>query len=153
MQLHEVLDSGLLLEMAYTQKKAERVVTALEKPINDHLLKLWTIPNSGNRDVWKNDLVNWIEEVAEIVLRPTNTRPPHTFYYKLLFYEPFGGGAEISNILRRLRRLHCTDFPMQIDVMPETLVKRLRTFHRDLSSLCAVKLMREDQIRTFLDDH
>ena len=111
MQLHELLDSGVLLEMAYTQKKAERVITGLEKPINDHLLKLWTTSDSFDHRAWTDNLVNWIDEIGEIVLRPTNARPPHIFYYKLLFFEPFGGGAEIPNLLRRLRRLQREGIP------------------------------------------
>src|SRR3984885_1445812 len=153
MQLHDLLDSGVLLEMAYTQKKAERVITALEKPINDHLLKLWTASGAGDREGWIDNLVNWIDEIGEIVLRPTNARPPHIFYYKLLFFEPFGGGAEIPNILRRLRRLHRHGFPVQIDTTPDALLRRLQAFHRDLSGLCASKIMREEQIRRFLDEH
>jgi hypothetical protein len=89
----DLLDSGILLEMAYTQKKAERVITGLEKPVNDHLLKLWTISDSFDRGLWIDNLVNWIDEIGEIVLRPHGARPPHIFYYKLLFFEPFGGGA------------------------------------------------------------
>jgi hypothetical protein len=153
MQLHDLLDSGVLLEMAYTQKKAERVITALEKPINDHLLKLWTVSGSGDREGWIDNIVNWIDEIGEIVLRPTNARPPHIFYYKLLFFEPFGGGAGIPNLLRRLRRLHREGCSVQIDIAPDALLTRLQAFHRDLSSLCACKLMREDQIRAFLADH
>jgi hypothetical protein len=153
MELHDLVASDVLPEMAYTQKKAERVLTALEKPINDTLLKLWTMPRSMDREVWIGDLVNWIDEIAEIVLRPTNTRPPHIFYYRLLFFEPFGGGAEIPNILRRLRRLHRHGFPVQIDITPDALLRRLQAFHRDLSGLCASKIMREEQIRRFLDEH
>jgi hypothetical protein len=153
MGLHDLVASDVLPEMAYTQKKAERVLTALEKPINDNLLKLWTMPNAAERETWISDLVNWIDEIAEIVLRPANTRPPHTFYYKLLFSEPFGGGAEIPNILRRLRRLHRHGFPVQVDIAPDALLKRLQAFHRDLSGLCASKTVREDQIRWFLDNH
>ena len=153
MQLHDLLASEVLPEMAYTQKKAERILTLLEKPINDSLLKLWTVPNSSDREIWIGELVNWIDEIAEIVLRPANTRPPHIFYYRLLFFEPFGGGAEITNILRRLRRLHRLGFPVQVDVRPDDLLKRLRAFHRDLSSICSSKIMHEDQIRRFLDEH
>jgi hypothetical protein len=153
MQLHDLIDSDLLLEMAYTQKKAERVITGLEKSINDNLLKLWTIPDSFDRRVWINELVNWIDEIGEIVLRPNNSRPPHVFYYKLLFFEPFGGGSGIPNILRRLRRLHREGFPAQVDVAADPLLDRLQRFHRDLSGLCASRLMQEDQIRTFLEDH
>lgn len=152
-QLYDLFASDVLLEMAYTQKKAERIITNLEKPINDCLLKVWTIPASVERKHWKSDIIEWIDEIGEIVLRPNNMRPPHIFYYKLLFFEPFGGGAEIPNMLRRLRRLHRRGFAAQTDVNPDALVKRLRAFHRDLSSLYAVKLMREDQLRAFLDEH
>jgi hypothetical protein len=151
MDLHDLVASDVLPEMAYTQKKAERILTALEKPMNDHLLRLWT--GSVDRELWIRDLVNWIDEIAEIVLRPTNTRPPHIFYYKLLFFEPFGGGAGIPNILRRLRRLHRQGFPVQINVAPDALLNRLQGFHRDLSGLCASRSMGEDQIRRFLNEH
>jgi hypothetical protein len=153
MKLQDLLASDVLLEMAYTQKKAERVITSLEKPINDHLLGLWTNPEAPEREVWLADLFNWVEEIAEIVLRPTYTRPSHTFYYKLLFFEPFGGGAEIPNILRRLRRLDRRGCKVQVDIAPEDLLKRLRAFHRDLASLCTSKLLLESQIRTFLENH
>jgi hypothetical protein len=152
MHLHNLLESDAMLEMAYTQKKAERIITALEQPINDGLLKLWTIPASPLRASWIDDLTNWIDEISEIVLRPTNTRPRHIFYYKLLFFEPFGGGAEVPNLVRRLRRLHRLGFPVD-DATPESLVRRLQTFHRDLSGLCAARFMPEGQIRAFLDEH
>jgi hypothetical protein len=153
MQLRDLLASDVLLEMAYTQKKAERVITALEKPINDTLLKLWTQPGSQHRDAWIEDLVNWIDEISEIVLRPMNARPPHIFYYKILFFEPFGAGAEKPNLLRRLRRIQRQGFPLEINVAPDHLAKRLQAFHRDLASLCAAKTMRESQIRSFLAEH
>jgi hypothetical protein len=153
MRLHDLLGSDVLPEMAYSQKKAERILTALEKPINDHLLRLWTNPNALEREVWLSDLVNWIDEIAEIVLRPYNSRPPHVFYYKFLFFEPFGGGAEITNVMRRLRRLHLRGFSAQVDFTPDQLLARLRAFHRDLSTLCASKIMREEQIRKFVEDH
>ncbi|WP_428539500.1 hypothetical protein [Rhodopila sp.] len=153
MELHDLIASDVLLEMAYTQKKAERIITALEKPINDHLLRLWTMPAGADRELWIRELINWIDEIAEIVLRPANTRPPHIFYYKLLFFEPFGGGAGRSNILRRLRRQHRQGCPVQIDVTPEALLDRLQGFHRDLSGLCAEKTIGEEQIRRFLDEH
>jgi hypothetical protein len=153
MQLLNLLDSDVLREMAYTQKKAERVITSLERPINDNLLKLWTSSEYQRHKPWIEDLVDSIDEVSEIVLRPTNARPPHIFYYKLLFFEPFGGGSAVPNILRRLRRLHRHGCPIQVDATPEELVQRLQAFHRDLASLCASKTMGDRQIRTFLDEH
>jgi hypothetical protein len=153
MRLRDLLDSGVSLEMAYTQKKAERVITALEKPINDHLLKLWTNSESVECEIWTGNLINWIDEIGEIVFRPNNDRPSHTFYYKLLFFEPFGGGAGISNVLRRLRRLDRDGFPVEMNIVPYTLLTRLQAFHRDLSGLYASRIMGDCQIRAFLEDH
>ena len=59
----------------------------------------------------------------------------------------------MPNMLRRLRRLHREGFPVRLDIAPDALLLRLQAFHRDLSSLCACKLMRDDQIRTFVEDH
>jgi hypothetical protein len=153
MQLLNLLGSDVLREMAYTQKKAERVITGLERPINDNILKLWTTARHQHHGPWIEDLVDLIDEVSEIVLRPTNARPPHIFYYKLLFFEPFGGGSAVPNILRRLRRLHRHGCPIQVDATPEELVQRLQAFHRDFASLCASRTLGEHQIRTFLDEH
>jgi hypothetical protein len=86
-------------------------------------------------------------------LRPNNSRPPHVFYYKLLFFEPFGGGAGIPNLLRRLRRLYREGLPVRIDIAPDALLTRIQAFHRDLSSECARAMMRDHQIRMFLEDH
>ena len=54
-------------------------------------------------------------------------------------------------MLRRLRRLRREGFSVQINSAPDSLLLRLQGFHRDLSSLCAAGLMREDQIRAFLE--
>ncbi len=47
--------------MAYARKKAEAIVTGLEFPLNNHLLKLATVPS---RDVphWKNEAVAWLAQ-------------------------------------------------------------------------------------------
>jgi hypothetical protein len=152
-QLSDLLGSDAMREMAYTQKTAERVITALERPLNDTLLKMWTNPHAQDYPAWVDDLINWIDEISEIVLRPANTRPRHIFYYKLLFFEPFGGGAAVPNMLRRLRRLQRKGFTLQSDVAPDVLVAHLQAFHRDLSSLCASNTLRDDQIRTFVLEH
>jgi hypothetical protein len=152
-QLGDLAESDAVRGMAYTQKTAERVITAIERPLNDTLLKMWMNSHAEEYPSWVDDIVNWIDEISEIVLRPANTRPRHIFYYKLLFFEPFGGGAAMPNMLRRLRRLHRKGFTVQTDVAPEALVERLQAFHRELSSHCASHVMREEQIRTFVGEH
>ena len=107
MLLSEIMRQPVL-EMAYRKKKAEAVITGLEKPINTHLLKLLAVPGGKMRDDnvahWKGELANWLDEVAEIRLKPDN-RPGHPgFYFGILFDEPFGG-SEVAGVASRLKRL------------------------------------------------
>ena len=50
-RIGEILTRTPLQEMSYSRKKAESVITGLEKPINDHLLKLLVVA-SGEREHW-----------------------------------------------------------------------------------------------------
>jgi len=43
MRIGELLTRTPLEEMSYSRKKAEAVITGLEKPVNDHLLKLLVV--------------------------------------------------------------------------------------------------------------
>jgi hypothetical protein len=134
MRIHEILSSEPLLEMSYSRKKAEAVVTGLEKPINDHLLKLLVI---GGDQVghWTKELLEWLDEVAEIRLKPDNKPGPAFFYYRVLFEEPFGGTG-ITNIARRIRRLERQGYTIQ-DTDLDVVLQRLRGFHRTFSEACA----------------
>ena len=136
MLLTEILDKAPLLEMAYTKKKAEIMITGLEKPINDHLLKIWTMPDDANLDHWKMEVTLWLDEIGDIVLKPSNRRPRADFYFRILFDEPFGG-AEVPNVTSRLKRLRLQGSEFTADVSPEGLAKRLRGFHAAFSKSVA----------------
>lgn len=151
MRLTEVLATAPLLEMAYTQKKAESVVTGLEKPINDHLLKLWTMPGSEHQVHWLAELTIWIDEVAEIVLKPHNRRPSAAFYYRILFDEPFGG-VELPNLTARLRRLQRQGYVLTTHASPARLLDRLRQFHTDFSQQAARAPVDDATLRALLGD-
>jgi len=150
MRLHEILAvSEPLLEMVYSQKKADSIITGLEKPINDHLLKLWTMPDSEYRDHWLMELVNWLEEIGEIILKPDNRRPKAEFYYRILFDEPFGG-AEVPNITSRLRRLQRQGYTLTTNLSPTDLLNQLRQFHAEFSRQCAKAQVSEAELKTML---
>lgn len=136
MKLADILIRDPVLEMAYTQKRAETIITDLEKPVNDHLLKIWTVPESVQRDHWLTELVNWIDEISEIILKPSNRRPSADFYYRILFDEPFGG-AELANLMSRLRRLKRQGHALTTSASPEDLLDRLRTFHEKFARQAA----------------
>jgi hypothetical protein len=150
MRLDEVLAGETLLEMAYTQKKAESIITGLEKPINDHLLKLWTMPGSEHTSHWLTELANWIDEVSEIILKPTNRRPAAEFYYRILFDEPFGG-AEVPNITSRLRRIQRQGYTLTTNASPADLLARLQQFHREFARLATQAPVSEETLRGLLE--
>jgi hypothetical protein len=135
--------------MAYTHKKAESVVTGLEKPVNDHLLKLWTMPGSEHRDHWLIELANWIDEIGEIILTPNNRRPTSKFYYRILFDEPFGG-AELPNTISRLRRLQRQGYTLTTNASPAELLDRLRRFHIEFAQQMTKAPVSEVELRNLL---
>lgn len=149
MRLNDILTAEPLLEMAYSQKKAESVITGLEKPINDHLLKLWTMPDCADVPHWLVEVLNWIDEVGDIILKPDNRRPTAKFYYRILFDEPFGG-AETRNITSRLRRLQRQGYRFSTNASPPELAERLRAFHAAFAQQSAKAPMTEDQIKALL---
>jgi hypothetical protein len=137
--------------MAYTQKKAESVITGLEKPVNDHLLRLWAMPGSDHRDHWLSELANWIDEIGEIILKPNNRRPASEFYYRILFDEPFGG-AELPNITSRLKRLQRQGYTLTTNASPTELLDRLQRFHAEFAQQAAKAPVSEAELRHLLGD-
>ena len=134
MRVHEIFSAGPLLEMSYSRKKAEAVITGLEKPINDHLLKLLVVENGHDRDHWTTELLDWFDEVAEIRLKPDHKAAPVSFYYRILFDEPFGGSG-VANVARRIRRLERQGYKLT-DADLNGVLQRLRQFHKTFAEAC-----------------
>ncbi len=152
MKLTEILAAQALLETAYSQNSqnnAELIVTGLEKSINNHLLMLWTMPDSVDASHWLTEVLNWLDEVNEIMLKPDNRRPAAAFYFRILFDEPFGG-AEVQNLTSRLRRLQRQSYKFTTNASPEDLVRRLRDFHTAFSTQCAAASVTEDQLKALI---
>ena len=134
MRVHEILSTEPLPVMSYSRKKAESVITGLEKPINDHLLKLLVVEDGQNPEHWTQELLEWLDEVAEIRLKPDNKAGPASFYYRILFDEPFGGTG-VVNIARRIRRLERQGYKMR-DADLNVVLQRLRRFQKQFSEAC-----------------
>jgi hypothetical protein len=133
MHLDEITRPPSSLGMAYSKRKAEQIVTGLEDPINQHLLKLLAF-EGGPRDHWIAELDAWCSRIGGIVWTRTNRPFDRGFYRRILFDEPAGGveernvGGLVDLIARRsdgpLRR-NAKDVP--------TLVRELRSFHDRLA--------------------
>jgi hypothetical protein len=90
-----------LQEMSSSGKKAQAVINGPEKPVNDHLPKLF-VAGSADREHWIAELLEWINEMTEIRLKPDHRSK--SFCFRIMFDEPFRG-AEPENIARRVRRI------------------------------------------------
>jgi hypothetical protein len=94
-------------EMSFRRKKAEQVVTGLERQINYHLLKLLAFDAAPEtREHWRTELDEWLSQVAVIRLKPENKPIPARAAYEWLFDEPFGGSEEqnVAIMIRFLER-------------------------------------------------
>jgi hypothetical protein len=147
MRIGEILTRTPLQEMSYSRKKAESVITGLEKPINDHLLKLLVV-ETGEREHWIVELLEWLDEVAEIRLKPDHRLGPKSFYYRIMFDEPFGG-SETENIARRVRRIVRQGYPVREDADLGKVANELRSFHEAFAEACS-KGVPTDQIEAMI---
>jgi hypothetical protein len=95
MRVHEILSAEQLLEMSYSRKKAEAVITNLEKPINDHFLKLLLVEDTPDREHWMKEPFGGTGEVN--VAR--RIRRLERQGYTLL-------DDDLNNVLQRLQRFH-----------------------------------------------
>jgi hypothetical protein len=135
MRIDEILSHEPLQEMSYSRKKAEVVITGLEKPINDHLLKILLV-DAKDYAHWAAELLEWLDEVAEIRLKPGNKPGPKTFYYRILFDEPFGG-AEVENVARRVRRILRRGIALRRNTDIEGVAEELHAFHTRFAEACS----------------
>lgn len=148
MRLDEIaLD--LSLEMAYTPRRAEALITSLEYQINLDLLKLAAIPLPDQYSHWRHEVATWLSTIAAIWLKPSTKPAPRQFYFKILFDEPFGGN-EVQGVVARLQLLRQQYGELKLDVKPEALVTQLRTFHIAFAQGCAAGTMELGQINTLI---
>lgn len=143
MRLDEILATPLF-EMSYSKRKAETIINGLEKPINEHLLKIVCV---GGTEVahWRDELVNWLDEVAEIRLKPHDHPGQVKWYYDLLFDEPFGG-VEERNVGGRIRRLVRSGYRVPPELEINAVVEILRRFHERFATACATGSLTESEI-------
>lgn len=127
------------LEMAFRRKKAEQIVTGLERQINYHLLKLLGFEAAPEtRAHWKSELDEWLSQVAVIRLKPDSKPLPAKLVYEWLFDEPFGG-SEVANTSVMLDFLSRRGL-VRSDANPSAVAAALAQIHREL----ALRIARND---------
>ncbi|HYZ23912.1 MAG TPA: hypothetical protein VE690_17330 [Rhodopila sp.] len=149
MKLDEIAPDRLM-DMAYSRRRAEQIVSGLEVPINMHLLKLAAVPMPEQIPHWRQELTTWLTTIATIRVKPS-TRPASAgFYFRILFDEPFGGN-EVPALIARLQLLRQQYGQIRAALDEQALVDRLRAFHLRFAEGCAQGTMDLGEINALVD--
>jgi hypothetical protein len=122
-----------VLEMAYPKRYVEHIITGLEDPLNQHLVKLIGFDFAPElREHFRQECEAWLDKIQRLRMKPNNRTGPVKFYYDLLYDYPFGG-VEIQN-MRSVMDFVTRRYPgVQTTKTPEEMVEWLRNFHTSLA--------------------
>ncbi len=122
-----------VLEMAYPKRYVEHIITGLEDPLNQHLVKLIGFDFAPElREHLRQECEAWLDKIQRLRMKPNNRTGSIKFYYDLLYDYPFGG-VEVQN-MRSVMDFVTRRYPgVRATRTPEQLVEWLRTFHTILA--------------------
>jgi hypothetical protein len=147
MRLYEI-SPDILLEMSYTRKRAEGIITGLEYQINLHLLKLKSIDIPDQFQNWRNELETWFSTIAALRLKPNKKPAPKQFYYRILFDEPFGNDEDA--VVARLQLLRKQYGNLKPDIDTSILFQKLETFHNAFADGCSKGTMNLNMVDSLI---
>ena len=122
-----------VLEMAYPKRYVEHIITGLEDPLNQHLVKLIGFDFAPElREHFRQECEAWLDKIQHLRMKSNNLTDSTKFYYDLLYDYPFGG-VEVQN-MRSVMDFVTRRYPgVRATKTPEQLVEWLRTFHTTLA--------------------
>jgi hypothetical protein len=122
-----------VLEMAYPKRYVEHIITGLEDPLNQHLVKLVGFDFTPElREHFRQECETWLDKIQRLRMKPNNRTGAVKFYYDLLYDYPFGG-VELQN-MRGVMDFVTRRYPgARATKTPEEMIKWLRNFHTTLA--------------------
>ena len=119
--------------MSYPRKSVEIIITGLEDPLNQHLVKLvaFDFPQE-TRQHFRTETEAWLDRIQTLRLKPRHRPGSFKFYYDLLFDYPFGG-IELQNVTGMMELISRRYPGVQPTKTPEAMVEWLRDFHTKLA--------------------
>jgi hypothetical protein len=125
--------TGDVLEMAYPKRYVEHIITGLEDPLNQHLVKLVGFDFAPElREHFRQECEAWLDKIQRLRMKPHNRTGPVKFYYDLMYDYPFGG-VELQN-MRSVMDFVSRRYPgVRATKTPEEMVEWLRNFHAGLA--------------------
>ena len=127
------METQSVLEMAYPKRYVEHIITGLEDPLNQHLVKLVGFDFTPElREHFRQECEAWLDKIQRLRMKPNNRTEPVKFYYDLLHDYPFGS-VEIQN-MRSVMEFVTRRYPgVRTTKTPEEMVEWLRNFHTSLA--------------------
>ena len=92
----ELVADILLIEMAFNKKKMEEKIEGLQKPLNQHLIKIIRYKDETNHQKHINDIMNWLEQVQDLDFNKKNNKFSKDLYFKILFKDPFTDSSNLT---------------------------------------------------------
>jgi hypothetical protein len=122
-----------VFEMSYPRRNVEAIITGLQAPLNEHLIKLvgFDFPADARRH-FRNEARTWLARIQGLRLKPRHRPGSFKFYYDLMFDYPFGG-VEVHNTTNLMKFIAYQYPEAQAIKTPEEMVAWLRDFHTDLA--------------------
>ena len=119
--------------MSYPRKSVEIIITGLEDPLNQHLVKLvgFDFPQE-TRQHFRSETEAWLDRIQTLRLKPRHRPGSFKFYYDLLYDYPFGG-IELRNVIGMMELISRRYPGVRATKKPEEMVEWLREFHTVLA--------------------
>jgi hypothetical protein len=140
--------------MVVTSKKAARIIEDSERTINDTLLYIACRPEHTYWHSWCDDLVNQLEEIADLRFDDQGTTRSCGFYSGPLFWEVFGFGGMIrpANVAYRMAQQRRKMKDIWIDRDVDSVTQALYKFHTNFARGCEDGDMNRRKIDVLLDE-
>jgi len=122
-----------VLTLSYPRRNVEIIITGLQDPLNEHLVKLAGFDFSPDtKRHFRAEVETWLTRIQALRFKPRGRPGSFKFYYDLFFDYPFGG-VEVENMtnLMKLIERHYPGAPAT--KTPEQMVEWLRDFHTALA--------------------
>jgi hypothetical protein len=128
------IDREPLLEMSMKRAAALVDLRGAARPLNLHLIYLFGYRASEEtRTHWLNEVLNWLDDVASITLKPDDNRLTERDYYTYLFDERFGPNL-VRNVTASHRRIQREKPGLGKPIMADDQIwERMKTFHAEFA--------------------
>jgi hypothetical protein len=95
-----------LFEMAKSRKDAKNLITGLSPQIIKHLVKLFVFNSPENKSHWINEIDNWLLEIDDIYLKPSNKKLDWQTIYDWIVFDssPYYSASYINSIVTRWKK-------------------------------------------------